>query len=434
MKLNDEDLESNVPEEPLPERDVLLEALVDVETEAAPRRRISKTLIAACVFSGLGVWQIVHVSKGGEPIFQLAPKAKTAPTKLHSDGRVPIGRVLQSTDPIATYLERAKRGMTDQEIRWMIEDFQTAGLDESLSELQTETFARAHRTRQNAWYLETLGDALNLSSQQKAVARERLDALLERDLKVFMDMVNKPGNSGGVDVDALMDYAHPRRWLKNEGYAPWKLCDLSQEQSRLTLQRWKSEAKKSDLKTTDTEKASSTAEDSPRWIETQKLAIQEPISGNLLEFPEAGETNDTFLFYDDSPFSGIVRISDAFPLTLDQKLADHRQNVMDQLKLLQPAQLRMALLLEPSLPEIFADYLNPRSIQIEENTIAPVDGGILPDSAVDSDLRNTEQLDRMLKNTDDFAIPESKEDDIPKAVSPAAPETPVDPVPEPDPK
>jgi hypothetical protein len=395
----DEDLERHVPEEPLPERDVLLEALVDAETETKPRRRFSKTLIAACVFSGLGVWQIVHVSKGGEPVFQLTQKAKTAPTKLRSDGRAPTGRVLPSTDPIAAYLERAKRGMTDQEIRWMIEDFQAAGLDEEEHSLEGTL-----RAKQQLWYLEALTEALQLSQEQRAQAKTKMDTmrvaefeLLEKEFEE--EAANYPNSHPDVRTALESTYlavVSKANWLENDDYAPWNLCDLSKEQLQLTLHRWKGDKGNTGLEKVAAGEVDPFGEvDSPKWIKLHGVAMQDPISGNIIEGGKGipGKEFDT-----QSLFECTIPLSDLFPLTLNQKFVGEAYSYTGLCRLCQPAQLRMALLLHPtSAHALLQDLAEPRSIS--------------------------------WMHEGDFTKPA---DELPPNTT--APETPVDPLPEPDPK
>ncbi len=397
MKPNDEDLESIVPEEPLPERDVLLEALVDVETVAAPRRRISKTLIAACVLSGLGVWQIVEVSNGGEPMFQLGAKAKTAPTKLHSDGRAPLGRVLPFTDPIAAYLERAKRGMTDQEIRWMIEDFQMAGLDE-----EEHSLKGILRAKQQLWYLEALTEALQLSPEQRTHAKAQMDAmrLAEFELleKEFEEEAAKYPNSH-PDVRTALEstylaLAGKANWLENDGYAPWNLCELSGQQAQLTMKKWASSDEGRPELISDP--FAQTEEDKHAWINLSENWAQDPLTGNLTELLLQNEV-DPFIIREAYYHRGLLMVSDAFPLTSDQPLSNHLRDLLAQARLVQPAQLRMALLLNNDLASALL-----------------------------------EQLDQPSNPTtfDSFGEFIGKPDETPPKLS--KPETPVDPLPEPD--
>ncbi len=354
MNEPDEDLESTLPEEPLPERDVLLEALVNVETEAAPRRRISKTLIAACVLSGLGVWQIVEVSNGGEPLFQLASKAKTAPTKLRSDGRAPLGRALPSTDPIAAYLERAKRGMTDQEIRWMIEDFQAAGLDK-----EEHSLKGILRAKQQLWYLEALTEALQLSPDQKAQAKTKMDELLAADVETFEKGIAGVGaNTDLARIPDTLPIAPPAAanvWLMKDAYAPWNLCDLSKEQDQLTMHRWRDAERQSAVKN----EADGDAPE-PAWMQLATTKL-DPLSGNIIEL---GETNPHQFAFEGHALFGRILVVDAFPLTPNQK-DPVSPTGLDQARSLNSAQLRMAMLMEPSATSSLLKQLDNPGFQMK---------------------------------------------------------------------
>lgn len=93
-------------------------------------------------------------------------------------------------------------------------------------------------------------------------------------------------------------------------------------------------------------------------------------------------------------------ISDILPLTPDQKLAEHRDDVAAQARLLQPAQLRIALLLTPVLCNTILHQLDhPPAV---------------PPTSQDPGI-----------------ILEPPTDDREPGIEP---ETPVDPAPEPDPE
>lgn len=396
MNEPDEDLESIVPEEPLPERDVLLETLVDVETETKPRGRFSKTLIAACVLSGLGVWQIVHVTKGGEPIFQIAQKARTAPTKLRSDSREPIGRVLPSTDPIAAYLERAKRGMTDQEIRWMIEDFQAAGLDKEEHSLKGNL-----RAKQQLWYLEALTEALQLSPEQRTQAKAKMDAMRLAEFepleKEFEEEAAKYPNSH-PDVRAALQSTYlalvsKTGWLMKDAYAPWNLCDLTKAQDQLTMHRWRDYERQPALKSDSIDNGS------PCWMYPSETKL-DPLSGNVIDM---GDANPYKFAYEGHAILGRILVYDVFPLTPGQK-DPISPTGLGQACCLQPPQLRMAMLIER---------------EVASKLLSQLDN---PNPA--TQLQSAEDL-----GTSDTTAPSNE---LPP--SPIELETPVDPLPEPDPK
>jgi hypothetical protein len=339
----DDDLERHAADKPLPEPEVISHVLVDAETEATPRRRTSKVMIAALVLTGLGVWQIIHVSNGGEPLFQSAANAISQPTKLRSAGRVPHGIVLQSADPITAYVERGKRGMTDQEIRWMIEDFQAAGLDEK-DDLQYGTL----RAKQQLWYLQALVEGLQLEPDQKAQAKAKMYLFLAKNIEGLNTIKEfKLPNLIELDVSGfiLVSPSYPLWLTMSDTFSPWRLVDLTKEQSALTLRKWVTSPNGELLPTDDPFEDS---QETIRWIESKTVVIQDPFNGNLTEFPDPNPDTITTVL-SSNRFYGILPISNLFPLIPDQKLADYREDFLSQARILQPAQLRMALLLDSGM-------------------------------------------------------------------------------------
>ena len=226
---------------------------------------------------------------------------------------------------------------------------------------------------------------------------------MERDLKVLMDkfeMIRKfDGLMAAKDVGS---YTEARIWLKNEACSPWNLCDLTKEQSQLTLRKWRPDRKKKIPREADAEMVDPfevPAETS--WINPSFIEIQDPVSGILIELPQI----------DVSPSDAVngtipddINISDAFPLTPDQKLADHRYDPLAQARLLQPAQLRMGLLLDRDLATDLLQRLDGPTRQ-------------------QSPTEDPEKSEPIITEPTDDLPPNTVE-----------PETPIDPLPEPDPK
>ncbi len=313
----------------------------------APRRRISKNLIAACVLSGLAIWQIVHVSNGGEPLYQPTAKAKVGSAQLRSDGREPRRNAQPSTDPIAAYLARAKRGMTDQQIRWMIEDFQSLGLMPTSGSMEE---SRAYRERLNRWYLTALTEALSLTPEQRRKVQTSLAALLDQAMDQFkIGMASELGTQApGLVIEPLFEATH---WLRRNELAPWNLCHLTEAQSHLTMERWWLDRKKSAMN------MASPFNQEPGWVSRMAIAMQDPATGNLIKYPPPSVFDSACTMHG-TIRGGVMDISDAFPLTPDQKLADHRNDLAAQARLLQPAQLRIALLLNPVLSNTILQQLD----------------------------------------------------------------------------
>lgn len=212
----------------------------------------------------------------------------------------------RSADPVAAYLDRAKRGMSDQEIRWIVDDFRGAGLDQPPAVLTAESI-ETFRKKQIQWYLQTLQEGLRLTSSQQEMARA-----------TAADLPFTPGGIGFLPLDVSA-------WLPLNDYAPWNLCSLTPEQESLTLKAW-----------VTTEPGSTIG-----WTSEGEFTIQDPLTGNLTEWSETQEgMRERMAEY--------LRMGNVFPLTPDQPLLQHPTQWLAQARLCHPAQLRMALLREPA--------------------------------------------------------------------------------------
>jgi hypothetical protein len=236
----------------------------------------------------------------------------------------------RSVDPVAAYVARSKRGMTDQEIRWMIGDFQAAGLDRPSHDANGE-----RRAREREWYLQAMTEALHLTAGQKAQAKAKMAALLAEDVKAFEKGMAGVGANPAPDTVAIGSYASTAVWLFKDAYAPWNLCDLTPEQDKLTMHHWRE---------TMRQHRSGAAPSSQAWTGLPKTRL-DPASGNLVEMG----ADDPFTFGgpEGHALSGRIIVLDSFPLTPDQLAGRAGVSGLDQARGLQAPQLRVAMLIEP---------------------------------------------------------------------------------------
>jgi len=292
--------------------------------------------LAGLFLLGFAGWEVVQLTRGRRKAFDaLLPP----PLRSRSGERPSLVREAPTADPVANYLARAKRGMTEQEVRWMLEDFEAAGLDIDLK-LQNPSGYRNLREKQQRWYLAALREALSLSDMQVTQAAQRLTDLLNRDEKNYWLHADEPdvlNENTGVGC-RLLDYLQPECWLQDTCFAPWALCELTAAQLSLT---WKSGA----------DHANRVREVAIWMLEPQLLpVIQDPITGNEQEFYSKDQKGrgGQIPYY--------LRGSTIFPLTPDQqRMASFSANWMAQCKVCQPAQLRMAFLLDAP----FTGFLTP---------------------------------------------------------------------------
>lgn len=233
------------PEEAAADAD--LEELLEQfrEPEPPPKKRANPLwAVSGVLLTVLAGWLALRASggvAGGKP-----QSAALVGARLPGKTSERLPRDEGPVNVVEDYLARCKKGMTAQEVRWIVEDFQTAGLDAEIRTATPEEYA-AQRRAQHSWYLDLLAEGLALSNDQRLAASEELDALLAEALERFDDelaekaseVVEHNGNSFRIVESGLINrLISAERWLADERYAPWELCELTEDQIRLTWFGW----------------------------------------------------------------------------------------------------------------------------------------------------------------------------------------------------
>ena len=136
------------------------------------------------------------------------------------------------------YQEKVKRGLTDREILSILNEFEATGVG---TPPEVVPLDGSFREKQQEWYLAALDEALNLTPAQLRQARERMRRMLEEDSAVFAKGIAMEGYIGvppqrWPDDKPIYPFnINPLLWLSKESYAPWQLMDLTAEQERLTV-------------------------------------------------------------------------------------------------------------------------------------------------------------------------------------------------------
>ena len=138
-------------------------------------------MVFATAIVGIAFWQAqITLAK------EIAAKNKVLPPPPKTRHAVRPAAATFTGDPVADYLDRCKKGLTDQEIGWIIEDFQNAGLAfYHFNETAPDPFIIAYRAAQIRWYHDLLVDGFRLSPEQSAQASVKLRQLHEKDTAEF---------------------------------------------------------------------------------------------------------------------------------------------------------------------------------------------------------------------------------------------------------
>ncbi len=138
-------------------------------------------IVLASVVGLAGIWQVkVAIGQGLHPADEdLPPPLKTRVT-VRPPAKVFTGDVVED------YIARCDKGLTDQEIGWIVTDFRNAGLDSPPAAGSPDNVIIDYHKRQNRWYDDAITDALRLSPSQSAEVGQNLTKLLQEVSDAFL--------------------------------------------------------------------------------------------------------------------------------------------------------------------------------------------------------------------------------------------------------
>lgn len=334
------------------EEEVDLEALLEQfrEPEEAPKKRGGLIwYVFAILASWLAFWLAMQATTG---VLDFGPKG---PVKMKASKVRDRAAIARSWDGNVAedYEERCRKGMSSLEIRWVLEDFQGAGLDEGpgslidameavlekvprWSPLSAEATAKLDgladqlAARQRAWYRAALGDALRLDEEQVRQLRTNLSKADKEDWDQFTKARSAAAPAGPEAVSRFLPYEiliQPVSWLANDRYAPWTLCELTKEQQGVTR---RDEVVTEQLRVIGAEEG----EAAPSWFDLRPSSV-------MITTSDKGETPRVEQELRDA--------ESVFPFTPEQVFPEGSEDQLALAKRLHPAQLKILLLLNPGL-------------------------------------------------------------------------------------
>ncbi len=140
-----------------------------------------------------------------------------------------------SGDAVTHYANRIKKGITDQEIGWIVEDFKNAGLDLGIRVATSEEYL-TQRKAQDLWYHDALVEAWSLTPEQSAQVTAKLAELFEQAKADFLQALAASPNSfkqNGKNFQIIsagpihqLITANLRFQPESTTFLPWNLCTL----------------------------------------------------------------------------------------------------------------------------------------------------------------------------------------------------------------
>ena len=346
---------------------VNLEALLEQfrEPEEPRRKRGGGAMwfILAVLVSCVAFWMAAQATRGTLGLNR-AGSVKMKPTKVRERPAAPEPR---NTGEVAEeFAARCRKGMTSLEIRWLVEDFRGAELDEGpgslierigsiidqfphwapLSEGATEKLERLIdqlAARQRSWYCSALTDALRLDAKQRAEMKGKL-ARIQQEERENLEQSRADSGKGGIGIPfqgITGDPLHDRlitagEWLADERNSPWSLCELTRSQLSITRH---GDVVREQLNIISSESGSDPA--IPSWFALRPAAFATTAGGGRAAFDVETVKQEAEAIF---PF-------------IPAQVSANDDGLVELVKRLHPAQLKILLLLEPGLAGRLADEL-----------------------------------------------------------------------------
>lgn len=201
-------------------------------------------LLCAALALGLVFWLLPDGGmKGGNAAKGNGPQV-TKPYPRERDARE-----TRTKNPREEFEAARKRGLTEVEVRGIVEEFLVKGIATTDLNGTREKRIREAREKGHEWYLETLIDGIGLSGVQREEAESKLHQMLEGDLMRFQRAVQSKainamprkgeGQKAGNDDSNLSaarlfeDMCGIRFWLRDGSLLPWNICKLENWQEEM---------------------------------------------------------------------------------------------------------------------------------------------------------------------------------------------------------
>lgn len=188
-------------------------------------------LFLATLLMGTAIWQAQMAAAR-----DLAKRRQTPPPPAKTRHAVRNPTVALTGDPVENYIAGCRKGMTRQEIEWILEDYHSAGLNLDTA-TATEAQLFAVRAAQQRWYRDLVVQAFQLDSVQKSQTTAKLAEIFQETKRTFLELKEEQKTSA-ARFQLVYPFFQPNEggsfaegW--NPGFNPKNLCELTPAQQRL---------------------------------------------------------------------------------------------------------------------------------------------------------------------------------------------------------
>jgi len=336
-----------------------LEALLEEfrEPEAPKRKKGSPLWLGlAVIASVLGCWLAARATSGAGLLPKVEMPVPMKPSKVAD--REAIAAAKGPANVAADYKERCLKGMTVQEVSWVLEDFRKTGLESSPPVSGAGTFEDGLSGpglsdlagTQRAWYRHTLGEALSLDRDQKREMTERSRALLKAELEETGGLIEQlqkdrenailspvgPGDPPPAEASLEAELIDVSRWMSEERYAPANLCHLREDQ--ILSGSGETPGKIKDARV------------------PEKTELPDPVPGVAPpSLEDDGKEHEDPVLQD-----GWERVAAILPFRAEQLPLRQNSDTASAVHGLHPSQLKLFLLLEPGLAEEIVEAMEQK--------------------------------------------------------------------------
>lgn len=195
-------------------------------------------MLCAALALGLVFWLRPDGKKKGGVAAEGNSSRVTKPYPRERDARE-----RRTKNPREEFEAARKRGLTEEEVRWVVEDFLELGIDSDDISADTLEGHYQLRMKRQAWLLNAMVSGFGLSDEQRKQAAARLQELGEMDYKTlkgdFADSmtIEVEGKAiqiiGGWDLWIMRKLSDADQWLAGDKYLPWNLCDFDEAQKAM---------------------------------------------------------------------------------------------------------------------------------------------------------------------------------------------------------